>query len=107
MIKNIKENKIKKTGNFTPNCMPVKIAQNNIKVLLMPFFLQVKENNKHDRINEATQKVNELYDSIRPCAPYNVNGVKEIKAVCTGDQLLLNLQNFSLTAVAKINPDSK
>ena len=39
--------------------------------------------------------------------PYKINGENVMKIVCIGDQLLLDLHNFSLTANARNSPQSK
>ena len=96
-----------KVGNFTPSCIPINVAQISTKIPLLFLLLLVKESIKQDIAKETKQKVSELYERIRPWMPYKINGVNVIRAVYKGDQLLLELHNFSLTVNAKNNPDSK
>ena len=74
-----------KVGNFTPNCMPAKIAQMNTKVELFTRLLFVEESIRQDIIKEVKQKVSELYERTRPCMPYKIKGENVIRAVCIGD----------------------
>ena len=60
IAKNTKPNKMMKVGNFTPNCMPIKIAQMNTKAELLNWLLNKEESNKQEIIKEVKQKVNEL-----------------------------------------------
>jgi hypothetical protein len=49
-----------KVGNFTPNCMPIKIALMNTKVELIIRLLHIEEINKQDITKEVKKKVSEL-----------------------------------------------
>ena len=60
IVKNTKKNNMMKVRNFTPNCIPVKIALINTKVLLLNWFLHTEANIKQDIIKEIMQKVSEL-----------------------------------------------
>jgi len=49
-----------KVGDFTPNCMPIKIALMNTKVELFIRHLNIEESSNKEIIKEIMQKVNEL-----------------------------------------------